>query len=157
MLIEDFYKDIINQNTIIHSSRFVNELKVFIWTESGKAEHAKNNNDDLIISYSFYTHLLDEVFSSRPIGIQNSKKMVTPETANAFEEDWQEKEDFYKQMYGMTLNDYYWMQVWSIPEDYKNWKQSQRMDGKREAEHSKKEDVDARKELGLEAPPNWVR
>jgi hypothetical protein len=157
MLIEDFYKDIINQNTIIHSSRFVNELKVFIWTESGKAEHAKNNNDDLIISYSFYTHLLDEVFSSRPIGIQNSKKMVTPETANAFEEDWQEKEDFYKQMYGMTLNDYYWMQGWSIPEDYKNWKQSQRMGGKREAEHSKKEDVDARKELGLEAPPNWVR
>lgn len=156
LLIEDMYKDIMNQGTRIHSQRFIDELKVFIWSESGKAEAARNNNDDLIMAYSFYTHLVDFVFSSRPTAIHSNNKIVDPNTINRIEEDWDDKEDFYLSHHGMSMADYYWMQGWPLPDDYKKWKVTEVQES-HISNHSKLEDNQDRRELGLEAPPSWLK
>ena len=159
LLIEDFYKNILNQFTRIYSQRLVDEMKVFIWKDE-KAQASQNCNDDLIISYSFFCHLVDYAFTSRPVAIHTNKKIVNPNIINALGQDWEEKEDFYKEVYQMTLSDYYWMQGWPIPEDYKKWKQAELeadQKSKQTAQRSRLEDEIMKKELGLEKPPTWIK
>jgi len=151
-LMEAFYKDIINQSTIIHSQRTVEEIKTFIWSDSGKQEAAKNNNDDLIMAYTFYCHLVDFAFSSIPAAIHSNKKIVGADTLNKYEEDWEEKETFFEDMYEMPMMDYYFLQGWEIPIDYIRYKKSQNEVIDRDIE----EDGEMRTEIGLENPPDWI-
>jgi len=160
LLIEDFYKDIMNQSTIIHSERLCNELKTFVWTEGGKPEAASNNNDDLIMSYAFYCHLVEYAFSSRPAAIHTNKKMVDASTINRYEEDWEEKEEYYMDMHGISMADYYDLQGWSLPPDYIAWKMEKQNEERgevRAAARSIMEDNAIRQELKMEKPPEWIK
>ena len=159
LLIEDFYKDILNQSTKIYSSRLLDEMKTFIWLDN-KAQATRNTNDDLIMAYTFYAHLIDMVFSSVPAAIHTNKKIVDSATTNLYEDDWEEKEEFHKEVHQMSLVNYYWMQGWPIPEEYKKWRQEQRDDDvkqSQEANRSRLEDNQLKKELGLEKPPSWIK
>lgn len=160
-LMEAFYKDIMNQTTIIHSQRTIEEIKTFIWSDAGKQEAAKNNNDDLIMAYSFYCHLVDFAFSSIPAAIHSNRKIVDATSINKYEEDWEEKEDFFEDTYDMPLTDYYFLQGWEIPQDYIRFKKAQREEERQDRINSVARDVaddeEMRKELGMEKPPEWLK
>jgi len=160
LLVEDFYKDILNQTTKIYSSRLSNEIKTFIWTEGGKPEAARGNNDDLLIAYTFYTHLVDNVFSAQPAAIHSSKKIVDYNNMNKFEEDWEEREDMFINSHGMSMKDWYWIQGKPLPKEYVEWKRAEEAeDGivDRESDISLLEDINNRKNLGLTPPPSWIK
>ena len=119
LLIEDMFKDIENGYTKIYSSRLLEEIKVFNWSDSGKPEALKGYNDDLVLAYSMFAHLKDECFSSQPIGISSSKfsGVGLSETNELL---WEEREDKIMNLYGMSLEDWYQLNDHKIPEEYMN-------------------------------------
>jgi hypothetical protein len=126
MLIEAYFKDIENGHIKIYSERLLDEIKVFIWNENGKAEAMKGYNDDLVIAYSIICNLKDKAFSSKPIGILSSQSSVASTTEEEKILKWIQLEDFYEDNYGMSMRDYYWMQGKELPADYITWKKEQK-------------------------------
>lgn len=125
LLIEAYFKDIENGYTKIYSERLLEEIKVFIWNDNGKAEAMKGYNDDLVIAYSIYCCLKDNVFSSRPMGILSSQTLATDPEKEEKTLKWMQQEDFYEENYGMTMEEYYWIQGKPLPHDYVEYKKEQ--------------------------------
>ena len=122
LLIEDFYKDVMNDKTAIYSKRLLEEIKTFSWQPNGKAEANKGYNDDLVLSWSIYAHLLDYVFGSKPIGLFSNKREVKYNEASSIDYEWEEKDALYMETYGMDMKEYYWLQGMELPESYIKWK-----------------------------------
>jgi hypothetical protein len=146
MLIDAFYKDVFNGNTIIHSERLLNEIKTFIWSESGKAQATNGSNDDLVMAYSFYCYLGNNE-TNVPLGLYNETSAVTytirPSTS---EIDWYERERSIEDNYGVSLIDYYELQGWDIPNDYQKWN----------GENALRISQAYQEELGLSPAPGFV-
>ena len=126
LLVDAFFKDLENGYTKIYSERLIDEIKTFIWSESGKAEAQRGCNDDLAIAYAMYAHNKDLVFSSKPMNISTSKTSATNLNEEMIDLKWQEREDRIQEMYGMSLLEYYWVQGKKIPDEYKNLKITQK-------------------------------
>ena len=91
LLTDAYFKDLENGYTKIYSERLIEEIKTFIWHDSGKAEAQGGNNDDLVIAYAMYAHNKDLVFSSRPVNISTSKTSVVNLNEELIDIKWQEK------------------------------------------------------------------
>ena len=128
MLIEDFYKDVMNERTKIHSKRLVEEIKTFSWQEGGKCEANNGYNDDLTITWAMYAHLLESVYGSKPIGLFSNKREVRYNQANIIDYEWEEKDSKYMEIYGMDMKEYYWLQGMELPEEYIKWKKHMESD-----------------------------
>jgi hypothetical protein len=125
-LIDGFFKEVMNNSTRFYSSRLVNEITTFIWSEQGKAEAARGNNDDLIISWAMYSHLVDLCFSSRPTSIHTSSGKVNPtQRTSEYDRDWEEYEDDFESSHNMSVADWHWLQDIPLPRNYIKWKEDQ--------------------------------
>ena len=145
-MVEDYFKDVENGYTVVHSQRLVDEIKVFQWSESGKAEALRGYNDDLVIAYSIYTHLKDNVFASRPLGMSTSQTHSTDIKSEMEEVEWSEREEKVKHFTGVDLETYYWLQGKEPPEGFKKYK-------KREKEF---EEDPAAQKVEIVRPPEWL-
>ena len=56
----------------INSKRTIDELLAFIIKDNGKIQAESNHNDDLVMSLSFTTHLLDKLQETNPVEITNN-------------------------------------------------------------------------------------
>lgn len=151
LLMESLSKDIKNGYTVIKSERLIDELKTFVWTND-KPQSVRGGHDDLVMAYSFYTHLLDNVYSSKPTPIHTAKKSVNYENMNDYEIDWEEKEEHFEEKYGMSLEEWYWMQGKDVPKDYVRWKTEQ----DKEKTERMNEELEGNKdniEVDFEGPP----
>lgn len=125
MLIEDLFKDLENGYTKVYSERLFEEIKTFVWNDNGKAEAMSNYNDDLVISYSLYCHLKDEIFTSRPVAMSSSKSSLTGGNEEA-EMYWNEQEEKFLENTGMSMKQYYWLQGKPLPQEYIEIKRKER-------------------------------
>lgn len=141
LLVEDFFKDIENGYTRIHSQRLVDEVKVFVWSDSGKAEAMKNYNDDLIIAYAIYAHMKDHIFSSIPTTISSSGTSAVNMNAEMKELEWANKDDQMKEILGVDIQTYSWLMGKKIPKGYRDFKTH--IDDIPEA-------------VKIEGPPDWL-
>jgi hypothetical protein len=66
--IEEYFRE---KLVIIHSIRLINELKTFIW-ENGKAQAAKNYNDDLVLALGMGLWVRDTA-----LRLRNEKTILT--------------------------------------------------------------------------------
>lgn len=121
LLMESLAKDIKNEYTNIKSERLIDEIKSFVW-ENDKPQAIRGAHDDLVMAYSMYTHLVEFVYSSRPTPIHSQKKAVNYENMDTSEIDWEEKEERFEEMHGMTLEEWYWFQGKDMPKEYIEWK-----------------------------------
>jgi hypothetical protein len=121
-MIDDFFKDVTNLRTKIYSKRLLEEMKTFSWQTSGKCEANKGYNDDLVITWSIYCHLLEYAFGSVPIGLFSNKKEVRYNQANIIDYEWEEKDSKYKEMFGVDMKEYFWLQGMPLPEGYIKWR-----------------------------------
>ena len=137
LLIEDFFRDIENGYTKIYSKRLVEEIKVFIWNEKGKAEALSGYNDDLVIAYAIYAHMKDKVFNSAPIGISSSKTSSFSIKEELNDLNWSRKEDKIEDILGIDLTTYYWLMGKEVPNEYIKFKNKE--------------------EFNIESPPDWLR
>lgn len=144
MLVENYFKDIENGYTKIYSERLIEEIKTFVWHDSGKAEALRGNNDDLVLAYGIYCSLKEKAFSSKPMNISTSKTSAINLQEEVNELKWQEKEDRIEEIYDMSLEDYYWMQGKEIPDDYKEILMRRRQERKQTLKKA------------LENNPDWV-
>jgi hypothetical protein len=124
LLVDAFYKNVTNKETIIRSARMLEEIKTFVWNENGKAEATFNSNDDLIMSYSFYCHLKDVLDIRAPISVHSSYITVNP-GENIELDDWGAREEMISTMYGVDLETYYELQGIHIPQEYYEYLQEQ--------------------------------
>lgn len=127
LLMEAFAKDLKNGSTKIRSERLIDEIKSFVW-ENDKPQAIRGANDDLVMAYSIYTHLVDFVYTSRPSPIHSQKKVVNYENIDNYEIDWEEKEENFEEKYAMSLEEWYWFNDKPIPKEYIEWKKKQRDD-----------------------------
>lgn len=124
LLMDALHKDIKNGSTVIKSERLIEEIKMFIW-DNNKPQAIKGGNDDLVMAYAIYAHLLDQVYSSRPAPIHTQKKSVDYGNMDADEVDWELKEEQFMERYGVTMEEWYWMQEKELPQGYIEWKRKQ--------------------------------
>ena len=141
LLVEDFFKDVENHYTKIHSQRLVDEIKVFTWSDSGKAEAMKNYNDDLILAYAIYTHMKDHVFNSIPMAISSSGTSTMNMNAEIKELEWANRDDQMKEMIGVDIQTYSWLMGKKVEDSYKNFKIHR---------------DDPPEAVQLEGPPDWL-
>ena len=146
LLVEAYFKDVENGYTQIHSSRLVDEVKVFNWNDNGKAEAMKGYNDDLIISYAMYCHLKQDAFTSKPIGFATADTNLT-HIGQTFEEDWYQIEKDFEDNVGMDMTTYHWLQGKKLPEEYVKFIKTKR----KEAEENEQD------KLNNEPAPEWVK
>jgi len=123
LLIDDLFHDVENKQTKIHSSRFMEEIKVFIWSEDGKPEAMKGYNDDLVMSYSIYCHLHDYVLTSKPIGISSNHARITDPVAEVKYTKILKQVELVESTYGCSYEDYCWLNGIDIPEEYRQYKE----------------------------------
>lgn len=121
LMIEDYFKDVENKRTRIYSKRLLEEIKTFSWQENGKPEANKGYNDDLVISWSIYAHLWETALGSRPIGLVSSRNKAVDINTPTFSIDWSLKENQYQEMYGCSIEEYYWLQGQDLPDEYVRW------------------------------------
>lgn len=153
LLMEDLYKDLKNSKTKIKSERLVEELKMFIW-DNNKPQAIKGGHDDLVMSYSIYAHLLDHVYSSRPAPIHTAKKSVDYSNMNNFQIDWEAKQEEFYDRHGISMEEWYWMQDKSLPEEYIRWREEKEKEEKSEQEREKaKEENKDKIDGGSFVPP----
>ena len=68
-----------NNKLKINSKRTIDELLAFIIKDNGKIQAESNHNDDLVMSLSFTTHLLDKLQESNPVEMsQNLPTINSP-------------------------------------------------------------------------------
>lgn len=144
LLVEAYFKDVENAYTHIHSSRLVDEIKVFNWNDSGKAEAMRGYNDDLIMAYSFYCHLKQEAFTAKPIGFATADTNLTHIGQN-FEEDWYQVERDFEENIGMDMVTYHWLQGKPLPDNYKEFIETKRKEARENAKDK------------FEKPPDWLK
>jgi hypothetical protein len=149
LLIDAFFKDIMNKSTRIYSSRLIDEIKTLIWSDRDKAEAALGNNDDLVMAWSFYTYLVDESYASRPAAIHTSEGFVDPNRQGDDEKDWEEEEQKYWDHYDMSIEDWHFIQDKHLPPAFIKWKTEQKYGIQKELEL----DPEPRRDPNSEA--NW--
>ncbi len=131
LLMEALNKDLKNNYTEIYSERLIEEIKTFIWKDN-KPQAMKGCNDDLVIAYAIYCHLIEQVHSSRPAPIHTKDKVVDYENSEGFSEDWELKEEEFMERHNMTMEEWYWMQEKDLPKEYIEWKKQKRREKKEE-------------------------
>ncbi len=119
LLVDDLFHDLENKKTKIYSSRFIEEIKVFIWAEDGKPQAMKGYNDDLVMSYAIYCHLHDYILTSKPIGISSGTARITDPTAEIKYTKIIQMVEKIEEVYGMSYVDYCWLNGIEVSEDYK--------------------------------------
>ena len=61
---------------IAHSQRLMDELMVFIWTPTGRAEARRGYNDDLVMSFGIAMYIRDTAFKLRQQSMELSRSAV---------------------------------------------------------------------------------
>lgn len=128
LLTDAYFKDLENEYTKIYSERLIEEIKTFVWHDSGKAEAMRGNNDDLVIAYAIYCHNKEYVFTAQPMNISSSKTSAAALDGELTDLKWQEREDMVMETYGVDLAEYYWLQGKRVPDEYREIKESQKED-----------------------------
>lgn len=124
LLTDAYFKDLENEYTRIYSERLIEEIKTFVWHDSGRAEAMNGNNDDLVIAYAIYCHNKDYVFSAQPVNISSNRTSAADLNSELVDLKWQEQEDRIQDEYGVSLEEYYWLQGDDVPEEYKRLKRT---------------------------------
>ena len=124
LLVDDFFKDVENRQTKMVSERFIEEVKTFNWSESGKAEALSGYNDDLVMAHAIYCHLKDQALSSRPMGIYSSNASGSDINAEAEVMKWQTKDDECLNRYGVNYQEYCWMMGREVEQGYISYKKN---------------------------------
>ena len=120
LLMDELLKVLENNQITMYSERFYEQLKVFTW-KNERPEAIAGKNDDLILAIAFHCFLIDKIESSKPLNLSASsfgvidykKELITDNTDNN-----QNRLDV-EELYGVSLEDYYWLQGKVMPEHYR--------------------------------------
>lgn len=126
LLIDDFFNNIENKITKMVSRRFIEEVKTFNWSESGKAEALSGYNDDLVLAHAIYCHLRDFVLSSKPMGISNYRTSSADMNMEIEEMKWSDKDNYCFSEYNMNYGDWCWMVGKNVEPEYAQFIQNKR-------------------------------
>ena len=83
LIISKLQEAIRDRGLTVKSSRFVEEMKVFIW-KNGRPEAQNNYNDDLILAMAIASFLRDSSFKLRQSGVEMYKSMLNNISSNNY-------------------------------------------------------------------------
>lgn len=73
LVISKFYDFVHQQAVVLRSKRLIEEMRVFIWSKSGKAEAASGYNDDLCMSAGIGIYTRDTALRNKQIGVDATR------------------------------------------------------------------------------------
>jgi hypothetical protein len=142
-LIEAYFRDLENGSIHVYSSRLLEEIKTFIWSDSDKPEALTGYNDDLVMSLAMFCHLKDKQQTAMPLILSSSYSKASEYSETMPDLKWAERERQITEMYGVSLEDWYWVSGNKAPDEYLKMKERQEQD---------KEE----RQVVLEKPPEWL-
>lgn len=76
LVISKLYDFIHQRAVILRSKRLIEEMRVFIWSKSGKAEAASGYNDDLVLSCGIGIYTRDTAIRNKQIGVDATRAVL---------------------------------------------------------------------------------
>ena len=76
LVISKLYDFIHQRAVILRSKRLIEEMRVFIWSKSGKAEAASGYNDDLTLACGIGIYTRDTALRNKQIGVDATRAVL---------------------------------------------------------------------------------
>jgi Intein splicing domain/Terminase large subunit, T4likevirus-type, N-terminal/LAGLIDADG-like domain len=144
-LIEAYFRDLENGSVHVYSSRLLEEIKTFIWSENDKPEAMESYNDDLVMALAMFCLMKDKQQTGMPMIMSSSYSKATEYSETMPDLVWAERERQIGEMYGVSLEDWYWVSGHKPPEEYIKMRERQKQD---------KEEIPL---PPMEKPPEWLK